>query len=161
MFCSNCGTSIEKGSTFCPHCGQKLSVNIDDKIVETGNNSIVSIIVMSVIAVVLAILGIVLHSAADVAEIGESVYGASIGLGVVPLILSVLIVKKTKKLLPNDKSKSMQTIYAISIIVFILSAIAAVLGIGVVLAANKIQMFFPLIAACGVVAFILFKNNKK
>ena len=161
MFCSNCGTSVEKDINFCPNCGQKLSANIDDKIVETETNSIVSVIVMSVIAVVLAILGIVLHTATDIAEIGESIYGVSIALGIAPLILSVLIVKKTKKLLATDKSKSMQLIYAISIIVFILSAISAIVGVGVVLAANNIQLFFPLIAACGIGAFILFKGNKK
>ena len=164
-YCYACGKLLEDIASFCPHCGKEQSVGTNDKSldakVSTATPSIIPIIVMSVIAVALSILGLVLHSVTDVAEIGESVYGASIGLGVTPLILAALCVKKSLKLYTNDKSKSMQVIYAISIIVLILSAIAAIVGVGVVLAANNIQMFFPLIAICGVGAFMLFRKNKK
>ncbi len=152
-YCSNCGKELLDEATFCSFCGAKQiqESKYDDK----DNNlsiqelfsqvNIVPVIVMWAITAFLAVI-----------SFGIPIIYMRMSAAAVPFVVSLINLNKSRKILTTKKAMATQIVYAISIILFVLSAFALIssaIGSGIPV--------FPVLIAVVLLFVFLNKKNKK
>lgn len=162
-YCPACGKELDDGVLFCVSCGSRQQQVTDTAAMEnntsTRQNSIHTPIVPILILWAFDIFFVVVYAAGLFNGLGFSV-PAVISMGVPLLILSSISFKKSKMLYATDNSLPIQTIYAISNILLVISAILAFAGFSGLLAVYGINIGMLLVLA-GLAALLLIRRKRK
>jgi len=126
MFCKHCGNQIDENDTFCSSCGKNLQ-NSEICTPQKEKQSITSIIVMWGITIFLVFIHIVMANNDGLNA--NNAFLAAFSMPIPAAIVSFFAFKKSKDIYRTEKTRNMQVVYAISIILLILSVLFAFGGI--------------------------------
>ena len=119
MFCKHCGNQVDDNAQFCSSCGKTLR----DKNVtapKKEEKSIVSIIVASCISILMLVIFLVIAINEDITYKNLDNLQMT---AIFCLVASLFTFFKTKKIYAEEKTRQIQVLYAVSIILLLLSAL--------------------------------------